>query len=195
MVLKEYNTEQENKEIVKAYRQLLRSIRRSVTKDDKALIRSAFKLALEAHKNMRRKSGEPYIFHPLAVAQICAEEIGLGVTSVICALLHDTVEDTEITLDFIQLKFGEKVARIIDGLTKISGVFDQPDRSIQAENFKKMLLTLSDDVRVILIKLADRLHNMRTLDSMSPKSQLKIASETAYVYAPLAHRLGLCLKI
>jgi GTP diphosphokinase / guanosine-3',5'-bis(diphosphate) 3'-diphosphatase len=191
MVLKEYNTEQENKEIVKAYRQLLRSIRRSVTKDDKALIRSAFKLALEAHKNMRRKSGEPYIFHPLAVAQICAEEIGLGVTSVICALLHDTVEDTEITLDFIQLKFGEKVARIIDGLTKISGVFDQPDRSIQAENFKKMLLTLSDDVRVILIKLADRLHNMRTLDSMSPKSQLKIASETAYVYAPLAHRLGL----
>lgn len=191
MVLKEFNTEQENKEIVKAYRQLLRSIRRAVTKEDKALIKSAFKLALEAHKNMRRKSGEPYIFHPLAVAQICAEEIGLGVTSVVCALLHDTVEDTEITLDFIQLKFGEKSARIIDGLTKISGVFDQPDRSIQAENFKKMLLTLSDDVRVILIKLADRLHNMRTLDSMSPKSQLKIASETAYVYAPLAHRLGL----
>jgi guanosine-3',5'-bis(diphosphate) 3'-pyrophosphohydrolase len=191
MVLKEFNTEQENKEIVKAYRQLLRSIRRNLSKEDKAQIRSAFQLALKAHKNMRRKSGEPYIFHPLAVAQICAAEIGLGVTSVICALLHDTVEDTEITLDLIQLKYGEKVARIIDGLTKISGVFDQPDRSIQAENFKKMLLTLSDDVRVILIKLADRLHNMRTLDSMSAKSQLKIASETAYVYAPLAHRLGL----
>jgi len=191
MVLKEFNTEQENKEIVKAYRQLLRSIRRNISKEDKAQIRSAFQLALEAHKNMRRKSGEPYIFHPLAVAQICAAEIGLGVTSIICALLHDTVEDTEITLDLVQLKYGEKVARIIDGLTKISGVFDQPDRSIQAENFKKMLLTLSDDVRVILIKLADRLHNMRTLDSMGSKSQLKIASETAYVYAPLAHRLGL----
>jgi GTP pyrophosphokinase len=191
MVLKEFNTEQENKEIVKAYRQLLRSIRRNLSKEDKAQIRSAFQLALEAHKNMRRKSGEPYIFHQLAVAQICAAEIGLGVTSIICALLHDTVEDTEITLDLVQLKYGEKVARIIDGLTKISGVFDQPDRSIQAENFKKMLLTLSDDVRVILIKLADRLHNMRTLDSMGSKSQLKIASETAYVYAPLAHRLGL----
>lgn len=183
--------EQENKVIVKAYRSLLKSIRRSVDKNDRILIRQAFKLSLEAHKNMRRKSGEPYILHPLAVAQICAEEIGLGVTSVICALLHDTVEDTDITLDLIRLKFGDKVAVIIDGLTKISGVFDQPDRSIQAENFKKMLLTLGDDVRVILIKLADRLHNMRTLDSMSPKSQLKIASETAYVYAPLAHRLGL----
>lgn len=183
--------EKENKQIVKAYRSLLKSIRRTLSKDDRVLIREAFQLSLEAHKNMRRKSGEPYIFHPLAVAQICAEEVGLGVTSVICALLHDTVEDTDITLDLIKLKFGSKVARIIDGLTKISGVFDQPDRSIQAENFKKMLLTLSDDVRVILIKLADRLHNMRTLDSMSPKSQLKIASETAYVYAPLAHRLGL----
>lgn len=187
----ETDIEAENKVIVKSYRSLLKSIRRTLTKTDRALIREAFQLSLEAHKNMRRKSGEPYILHPLAVAQICAEEIGLGVTSVICALLHDTVEDTDITLDLIKLKFGEKVARIIDGLTKISGVFDQPDRSIQAENFKKMLLTLSDDVRVILIKLADRMHNMRTLDSMSPKSQLKIASETAYVYAPLAHRLGL----
>jgi len=140
---------------------------------------------------VRRKSGEPYILHPLAVAQICAEEIGLGTTSVICALLHDTVEDTDITLEDVKLKFGDKVSRIIDGLTKISGVFDQQDKSMQAENFKKMLLTLSDDVRVILIKLADRLHNMRTLDSMSAKSQLKVASETAYVYAPLAHRLGL----
>ncbi|MBP7512538.1 MAG: bifunctional (p)ppGpp synthetase/guanosine-3',5'-bis(diphosphate) 3'-pyrophosphohydrolase, partial [Bacteroidia bacterium] len=187
---KEIDLEQENKLIVKAYRNMMKSIRRTLTKDDKKLIREAFELSLEAHKNMRRKSGEPYIMHPLEVAQICAAEIGLGVTSVICALLHDTVEDTDITLELVQLKFGEKVARIIDGLTKISGVFDQPDRSIQAENFKKMLLTLSDDVRVILIKLADRLHNMRTLDSMSPKSQLKIASETAYVYAPLAHRLG-----
>jgi GTP pyrophosphokinase len=188
---KEIDLDLENKIIVKAYRNMMKSIRRALTKEDKKLIREAFELSLEAHKNMRRKSGEPYIMHPLEVAQICAAEIGLGVTSVICALLHDTVEDTDITLELVQLKFGEKVARIIDGLTKISGVFDQPDRSIQAENFKKMLLTLSDDVRVILIKLADRLHNMRTLDSMSPKSQLKIASETAYVYAPLAHRLGL----
>ncbi|MDP1726940.1 MAG: bifunctional (p)ppGpp synthetase/guanosine-3',5'-bis(diphosphate) 3'-pyrophosphohydrolase [Bacteroidota bacterium] len=191
MVVHIIDTEKENKEIVKEYRNLLRSIRRNLTKEERKKIREAFELSLEAHKNMRRKSGEPYILHPLAVAQICAAEMGLGVTSVICALLHDTVEDTEITLDLIKLKFGERVSVIIDGLTKISGVFDQPDRSIQAENFKKMLLTLSDDVRVILIKLADRMHNMRTLDSMSPKSQLKIASETAYVYAPLAHRLGL----
>jgi GTP pyrophosphokinase len=183
--------EAENKLIVKQYRALLRSIKRTLTAQDRKKIREAFDLSLNAHKNMRRKSGEPYIFHPLAVAQICTEEIGLGVTSVISALLHDTVEDTDITLELIKLKFGEKVMRIIDGLTKISGVFDQPDRSAQAENFKKMLLTLGDDVRVILIKLADRLHNMRTLDSMSAKSQLKIASETAYVYGPLAHRLGL----
>ena len=191
MATQEIDIELENKIIVKAYRNVLKSIRRTLTREDKKKIREAFGIALEAHKNMRRKSGEPYIIHPLAVAQICAEEIGLGVTSVICAFLHDTVEDTDITLDLLRLKFGNKVAVIIDGLTKISGVLDQPDKSIQAENFKKMLLTLSDDVRVILIKLADRLHNMRTLDSMSPKSQLKIASETAYVYAPLAHRLGL----
>lgn len=191
MDTKELDLDLENKVIVKAYRNLLKSIRRSLSKEDRKKIREAFEISLDAHKNMRRKSGEPYIIHPLAVAQICAEEIGLGVTSVVCALLHDTVEDTDITLDLIKLKFGDKVALIIDGLTKISGVLDQPDKSIQAENFKKMLLTLSDDVRVILIKLADRLHNMRTLDSMSPKSQLKIASETAYVYAPLAHRLGL----
>src|SRR5690606_5322691 len=135
---------------------------------------------------MRRKSGEPYIFHPLAVARICSEEIGLGATSIVCALLHDVVEDTYITLDVIKQHFGEKVARIIDGLTKISGVFDnRQNASLQAENFRKMLLTLSEDVRVILIKLADRLHNMRTLQSMSRKSQLKIASETLYLYAPL----------
>ena len=185
------DSEKENQEIVKAYRNLLKSSRRTLEKGDKKQIRKAFDIALEAHRTMRRKSGEPYIMHPLAVAQICAEEIGLGTTSIICALLHDTVEDTDITLDFVKSTFGEKVGVIIDGLTKISGVFDQQDKSIQAENFKKMLLTLSDDVRVILIKLADRLHNMRTLDSMSPKSQLKIASETQYVYAPLAHRLGL----
>jgi GTP pyrophosphokinase len=185
------DSEKENKEIVKAYRNLLKSSRRTLEKGDKKLIRKAFEMALEAHKSMRRKSGDPYILHPLAVAQICAEEIGLGATSIICALLHDTVEDTDITLDVVKLNFGEKVSSIIDGLTKISGVFDQPDKSMQAENFRKMLLTLSDDVRVILIKLADRLHNMRTLDHMSPKSQLKIASETQYVYAPLAHRLGL----
>lgn len=185
------NQEQENEQIVKAYRLLLRSCKVSLTKQDRANIREAFNISLEAHKNMRRKSGEPYILHPIAVAQICAEEIGLGTTSIICALLHDTVEDTDITLELLDMKFGPKVSRIIDGLTKISGVFDQQDKSMQAENFKKMLLTLSEDVRVILIKLADRLHNMRTLESMSPKSQLKIASETAYVFAPLAHRLGL----
>jgi guanosine-3',5'-bis(diphosphate) 3'-pyrophosphohydrolase len=185
------DVELENQQIVKAYRNLLKTSRRNLEKGDKKLIREAFNLSLDAHKNMRRKSGEPYIMHPLAVAQICAEEIGLGTTSIVCALLHDTVEDTEITLDVVRMQFGDKVAKIIDGLTKISGVFDQQDKSMQAENFRKMLLTLSDDVRVILIKLADRLHNMRTLDSMSPKSQLKIASETQYVYAPLAHRLGL----
>jgi GTP diphosphokinase / guanosine-3',5'-bis(diphosphate) 3'-diphosphatase len=182
--------EQEKKEILKRYRALLRACKRKIEKGDKVLIRKAFELALEAHKNMRRKSGEPYIFHPLAVSLIAAEEIGLGTTSVVCALLHDVVEDTELTLEDIKGMFGEKVARIIDGLTKIEGVFDQSS-SIQAENFRKMLLTLSDDVRVILIKLADRLHNMRTLDSMKRDKQLKIASETLYLYAPLAHRLGL----
>ncbi|MFI5221522.1 MAG: RelA/SpoT family protein [Bacteroidia bacterium] len=185
------DTEKENQQIVKEYRNLLKACSRILEKGDKKLIREAFNLALDAHKNVRRKSGEPYILHPIAVAKICAEEIGLGTTSVVCALIHDTVEDTHVTLEVVRLNFGEKIARIIDGLTKIGGVFDQQDKSLQAENFKKMLLTLSDDVRVILIKLADRLHNMRTLDAMSPKSQLKIASETLYVYAPLAHRLGL----
>ncbi len=169
---------------------MLKACRRRLEKGDKIQIRKAFELAAEAHKEMRRKSGEPYIYHPIAVAHICAEELGLGTTSIICALLHDVVEDTEITLDEIKSMFGEKVAKIIDGLTKISGVFDQTS-SLQAENFRKMLLTLSDDVRVILIKLADRLHNMRTLESMKREKQLKIASETLYLYAPLAHRLGL----
>jgi guanosine-3',5'-bis(diphosphate) 3'-pyrophosphohydrolase len=182
--------EAEKKEILKRYRTLLTVCRRRLEKGDKELIRKAFEISLEAHKDMRRKSGEPYIYHPIAVAQICAEEIGLGTTSVVCALLHDVVEDTDLTLEDIRGLFGDKEAKIIDGLTKISGVFDQSS-SLQAENFRKMLLTLSDDIRVILIKLADRLHNMRTLESMARDKQLKIASETLYLYAPLAHRLGL----
>jgi GTP pyrophosphokinase len=182
--------EAERKEILRRYRSLIKDCKRNLTPEDKKQIRKAFNLALEAHKDMRRKSGEPYIYHPIAVAHIAVSEIGLGATSVICGLLHDVVEDTEITLEDIERMFGHKVAKIIDGLTKISGVFDHTS-SIQAENFRKMLLTLSDDVRVILIKLADRLHNMRTLDSMPHDKQLKIASETAYLYAPLAHRLGL----
>lgn len=190
-MINEVAQELEKKEILKRYRGLLKACRRTMEKGDKEMIRKAFDVALDAHKHMRRKSGEPYIFHPIAVAQICAEEIGLGTTSIVCALLHDTVEDTSITLEEIEMSFGPKVAQIIDGLTKISGVFDQSTNSIQAENFRKMLLTLSEDVRVILIKLADRLHNMRTLDSMSRKNQMKISSETLYLYAPLAHRLGL----
>jgi guanosine-3',5'-bis(diphosphate) 3'-pyrophosphohydrolase len=156
---------------------------------DARLIKQAFTISLEAHKDMRRKSGEPYIFHPLAVAQICVEEIGLGTTSIIAALLHDVVEDTDMELGNIEKMFGKKVASIVDGLTKIRGVFEH-GTSQQAENFRKMLFTLSDDVRVILIKLADRLHNMRTLDSMPRNKQLKVSSETIYLYAPLAHRLG-----
>lgn len=182
--------ELEKKEILSRYRKLLRHSKPFLKEGDAKLIKLAFNTSLEAHKDMRRKSGEPYIFHPLAVAQICVDEIGLGTTSIIAALLHDVVEDTEIELLDIEKKFGKKVAQIIDGLTKISGVFDHGS-SAQAENFRKMLLTLSEDVRVILIKIADRLHNMRTLDSMQRHKQLKIASETIYLYAPLAHRLGL----
>ena len=182
--------EAEKQEILKRYRALLRACKPTMQKGDKKEIRKAFDMALESHKNMRRKSGEPYIYHPIAVAQIAAEEIGLGTTSIVCALLHDVVEDTEITLEDIEREFGKKTAKIIDGLTKIAGVFDY-NSSLQAENFRKMLLTLADDVRVILIKLADRLHNMRTMDFMPRHKQLKIASETIYLYAPLAHRLGL----
>jgi len=180
---------EENKEIAGRYRQLLKVSKWSREKGDVTIIRKAFDLALEAHKPMRRKSGEPYIYHPIAVAKIAAEEIGLGTTSIVCALLHDVVEDTDITIEEIEAQFGTKVANIIDGLTKISGVFDTS--SPQAENFRKMLLTMANDVRVILIKLCDRLHNMRTLEHMSDKGQLKIASETTFIYAPLAHRLGL----
>jgi GTP pyrophosphokinase len=185
-----YDLEKEKEQILSRYRGLLRAVRGDRTADGTRLIRKAFNIALEAHKDQRRKSGEPYIYHPIAVARICAEEIGLGVTSVAAALLHDTVEDTDITLEDVRDMFGDTVCTIIDGLTKISGVNWQTD-SMQAENFRKVLLTLAQDVRVILIKLADRLHNMRTLESMSREKQLKIASETLFLYAPLAHRLGL----
>src|SRR5882672_7891280 len=182
--------EQEKRLILREYRALLRSLKPKLKTGDKEHVRRAFEMAADAHKTMRRKSGEPYILHPLAVAQICVEEIGLGVRSTICALLHDTVEDTDITQEDVEREFGNEISRIVDGLTKISNVIDV-NASQQAENFKKILLTLTDDPRVILIKLADRLHNMRTLDSMKREKQLKIASETVYVYAPLAHRMGL----
>ncbi len=184
------NDEDEKKLILREYRALLRALKTKLKPGDKILLRTAFEMAADAHKTMRRKSGEPYILHPLAVAMICIEEIGLGVRSTICALLHDTVEDTDITLQDVQREFGAEIAKIVDGLTKISTVLDA-NSSQQAENFKKILLTLTDDPRVILIKLADRLHNMRTMDSMKREKQLKISSETVYVYAPLAHRMGL----
>ncbi len=188
--MQQIDLEQEKKDILNKYKSLLRACADKTDKADKKEIRKAFDLAVEAHKNQRRKSGEPYIYHPIAVAHIAAKEIGLGTTSIICALLHDVVEDTDFTLKDVEKLFGKKVSKIIDGLTKIHDVFDK-NVSMQAENFRKMLLTLSDDVRVILIKLADRLHNMRTLDAMKKPKQLKIASETLYLYAPLAHRLGL----
>ena len=184
------NDAEEKKLILRHYRALLRQLAEKLKKGDKELVRHAFEMAADAHKTMRRKSGEPYILHPLAVAMICVEEIGLGVRSTICALLHDTVEDTELGLDDIEREFGTEIAKIVDGLTKISNVMDA-NSSQQAENFKKILLTLTDDPRVILIKLADRLHNMRTLDSMKREKQLKISSETVWVYTPLAHRMGL----
>ena len=187
----EIDLEKEKFEIEQAYQSMLDSaIHCKKTPENLARIKKAFDVAYEAHKNVRRKSGEPYIYHPIAVARICVEEIGLGATSIICALLHDTVEDTDLTLEDIATMFGKKEAQIIDGLTKISDVIDF-NTSIQAENFRKILLTLSEDVRVILIKLADRLHNMRTLSSMQRDKQLKIASETLFLYAPMAHRLGL----
>jgi guanosine-3',5'-bis(diphosphate) 3'-pyrophosphohydrolase len=186
----EIDLEAERKEILNRYKILIKACRRRLEKGDKEVIRKAFEVAVESHKEMRRKSGEPYIYHPIAVAQICAEEIGLGPTAIVCALLHDTVEDTDLTLEDVKGLFGVKIAQIIDGLTKISGVIDNT-ASIQAENFRKVLLTMSEDVRVILIKLADRLHNMRTLEHMKRDKQVKIASETLYLYSPLAHRLGL----
>ena len=182
--------EAERKEILNRYKRLIKACKRRLEKGEKEIIRKAFEVAVEAHKEMRRKSGEPYIYHPITVAQICAEEIGLGATGIVCALLHDTVEDTDLSLDDVKGLFGEKVSQIINGLTKISGVIDNTT-SIQAENFKKVLLTMSEDIRVILIKLADRLHNMRTLEHMKREKQIKIASETLFLYAPLANRLGL----
>ncbi len=184
------DVEDEKKEIIRRYRRLLRRAKPFLKEGDSKIIRKAFNTALEAHKDMRRRTGEPYIYHPLDVALIAIDEIGLGTTSIVAALLHDVVEDTDLEISDVERNFGPKVAKIIDGLTKISGVFEQ-GTSEQAENFRKMLLTLSDDVRVILIKLADRLHNMRTLASMPQNKQLKVASETMYIYAPLAHRLGL----
>lgn len=181
--------EKERAEILNAYRGLLRASRDIRSKEDTRIIRKAFNVAVEAHKDMRRKSGEPYILHPIAVARCCVEEMGLGTTAIVCALLHDTVEDTYISLQDIEDMFGLKVRKIIDGLTKIPEVFDD-SISIQAENFRKLILTISDDLRVTFIKIADRLHNMRTLDSMRPDKRLKICSETEFLYAPLAHRLG-----
>jgi guanosine-3',5'-bis(diphosphate) 3'-pyrophosphohydrolase len=184
--------EQERRDILLAYKRLLRASKRNEAKGDMKMVRKAFEVALDAHKDMRRKSGEPYIYHPLAVAEIVVDEIGLGAKSIVCALLHDTVEDTDLTIEDMRRMFGDKVAQIIDGLTKLSVVLEvEGEKSLQAENFRKMLLTMSSDIRVILIKLADRLHNMRTLESMQREKQLKIASETLYLYAPLAHRLGL----
>jgi GTP diphosphokinase / guanosine-3',5'-bis(diphosphate) 3'-diphosphatase len=186
----EIDFEAERIEILKRYKKLLKSAKPLLEDGDAKLIKHAFSISATAHKDMRRKSGEPYIYHPIAVAQICVDEIGLGTTSIIAALLHDVVEDTDMELKDIEKIFGKKVSTIIDGLTKIAGTFDYGS-SQQAENFRKMLLTLSEDIRVILIKLADRLHNMRTLGSMQRDKQLKIASETLYLYSPLAHRLGL----
>lgn len=183
--------EEENKEIASRYKDLLKGTYEVLSISDKKLIRKAFEIAVDAHSEQRRKTGEPYIFHPIAVAKIVAMEIGLGATSIAAALLHDVVEDTVYTIDDMEQLFGETIARIVSGLTKISRLNKEQDASIQAENFRKMLLTLNDDVRVILIKIADRLHNMQTMDAMPAHKQVKIASETLYIYAPLAHRLGL----
>jgi GTP pyrophosphokinase len=183
--------EEENKEIAHRYKDLLKGTYEILSKEDKELIRKAFDVAVEAHSKQRRKTGEPYIYHPIAVAKIVAMEIGLGATSIAAALLHDVVEDTDYTINDMEQLFGETIARIVNGLTKISRLNKEQDASIQAENFRKMLLTLHDDVRVILIKIADRLHNMQTMDAMPAHKQVKIASETLYIYAPLAHRLGL----
>jgi guanosine-3',5'-bis(diphosphate) 3'-pyrophosphohydrolase len=187
----EIDIEKENKAIAQEYKELLRISYQTLTDSDKKLIRKAFDVAVDAHKDQRRKSGEAYIFHPIAVAKIVASEIGLGATSIAAALLHDVIEDTPITVEDIERLFNPKVAQMVEGLTKISLVQKDLNASIQAENFRKMILTLNDDVRVILIKLADRLHNMQTMESMREDKQTKIASETLYIYAPLAHRLGL----
>ncbi|MFY8187059.1 MAG: RelA/SpoT family protein [Flavobacterium sp.] len=189
--MNEIDFEQENKAIAREYKELLKISYQTLSEEDKKIIRKAFDVAVDAHKDQRRKSGEAYIFHPIAVAKIVASEIGLGATSIAAALMHDVVEDTAITVEDIEKMFNPKIAQLVDGLTKISKVITDQEISMQAENFRKMLLTLHDDVRVILIKIADRLHNMQTMDSMVDYKQAKIASETLYIYAPLAHRLGL----
>jgi len=183
--------EEEKKEIASRYKDMLKDTYQTLSSEDKVLIRKAFEMALDAHKDQRRKTGEPFIYHPIAVAKIVANEIGLGAPSIAAALLHDTVEDTDYTFADIENAFGETISKIVNGLTKISRLQKDQDVSIQAENFRKMLLTLNDDVRVILIKIADRFHNMQTLQYMKPEKQVKIASETLFIYAPLAHRLGL----
>jgi GTP pyrophosphokinase len=190
-VMTAIDIEKENKAIAQEYKELLRISYQTLSTEDKKLIRKAFDVSVEAHKEQRRKSGEAYIFHPIAVAKIVASEIGLGATSIAAALLHDVVEDSATTVKDIERLFNPKVAQLVEGLTKISLVQKDMNISMQAENFRKMLLTLNDDVRVILIKIADRLHNMQTMDSMENYKQIKIASETLYIYAPLAHRLGL----
>lgn len=183
--------EAENKAIAQEYKELLRISYQTLTDEDKKIIRKAFDVAVDAHKDQRRKSGEAYVFHPIAVAKIVARDIGLGATSIAAALMHDVVEDTDITVQDIEKMFNPKIAQLVEGLTKIAKVKTDQEISMQAENFRKMLLTLNDDVRVILIKIADRLHNMQTMGSMADYKQAKIASETLYIYAPLAHRLGL----
>ncbi len=185
-----YDLENEKKLISKEYRKLLRTLKNRLNPSSKKSLRHAFDMAVDAHSKTRRKSGELYIFHPIAVAQIVTEEIGLGVTSAICALLHDTVEDTDLAIEEIQISLGNEVAKIVEGLTKISHMIDTTS-SMQIENYKKLIITLAEDVRVILIKIADRLHNMRTMDAMAPDKQKKIASETLFLYAPLANRIGL----
>ena len=185
-----YDIENEKKLISKEYRRLLKILKNRLNPSSKKSLRHAFDLAVDAHSKTRRKSGELYIFHPIAVANIVTEEIGLGVTSAICSLLHDTVEDTDLTIEEIQISLGTEVAKIVEGLTKISNIIDTSS-SMQIENYKKLIVTLAEDVRVILIKIADRLHNMRTMDAMSSDKQKKIASETLFLYAPLANRIGL----
>ena len=191
METKKYTPEEEDRMINKAFQEMLSGYLQSNHRKKVEIIERAFKFAREAHKGVRRRSGEPYILHPIAVARIVSHEIGLGSTSICAALLHDVVEDTDYTVEDIESQFGKKIAQIVDGLTKISGGIFGDRASAQAENFRKLLLTMNNDIRVILIKMADRLHNMRTLGSMLPSKQYKIAGETLYIYAPLAHRLGL----
>ena len=191
METKKYTPEEEDRMINKSFQEMLSGYLQSNHRKKVEIIERAFKFAREAHKGVRRRSGEPYILHPIAVARIVSHEIGLGSTSICAALLHDVVEDTDYTVEDIESQFGKKIAQIVDGLTKISGGIFGDRASAQAENFRKLLLTMNNDIRVILIKMADRLHNMRTLGSMLPSKQYKIAGETLYIYAPLAHRLGL----